>query len=381
MNEKQILDEIRADGAEDLARLVEKLTELDKTRMDIVAPTTTMRAIVRNIITPNMEDGTLPEQEIALNFDEIHDDKGMIDSATRHAIPLTAWGHRQIAEKCGIPIRYYEKLRDAGLLKLAADNINGWIDQRDRRFIRTQGGHVRAFLSDKYRVLDHMQVIKAAGEEAAQYGAKVAKCELTDTRLYMKLIVPHSTEEIRQGDKLVQGIIFSNSEVGAGSFRAEPFAMRLICKNGMIGMDTFSRIHLGSKMDEGIWKSSDTENLETQTIYSQVKDLVKATFDPTAFAIWMDSLKQTTESYLDRPSDAVKNIVAEYKIPEYMTDNILNALVSEEDNTQYGLINAVTTVARQTESIDQRIDLERIGGVLSVLEPAGFEKIANRAVS
>lgn len=378
MNEKQVLDEIRAEGAGELAELVKKLTELDKTRMDIVAPTTDMRARVQY---PHIDSEANGEKgELRLDFTEIMPEDHELSSKA-HSMPLTAWGHRQIAEKCGIPIRYYEKLRDAGLLKLAADNINGWVDQRDRRFIRTQGGHVRAFLSDKYRVLDHMQVIKAAGEEAAQYGAKVAKCELTDTRLYMKLIVPHSIAEIRQGDKLVQGIVFSNSEVGAGSFRAEPFAMRLICKNGMIGMDTFSRIHLGSKMDEGIWKSSDTENLETQTIYSQVKDLVKATFDPVQFNIWMDHLKQTTEVKLNKPSDAVRNIVTEYKIPEFKTEEIMNALVSEGDPTQYGLINAITATANKTESIENRIDLQRIGGELSVLEPAGFEKIANRAVA
>ncbi len=369
INDEEVIREIRMTGMGELSALIDKLTVLEESRVDVVAPTSTMRAnVVEGMV---VQDGAEEEiKELRLEFDE----RDEVTTA-RHSMPLTPWGHRQLAEKCGIPIKYYEKLREHGLLQLAADNINGWIDQRDRRFIRTQNGRIRAILSDKYRVMDHMQVIKAAGEKATQYGAKVAKCELTNTRLYMKLVVPHIIEEIRAGDKLIQGIVFSNSEVGAGSFRAEPFAMRLICKNGMIGMDTVSRIHLGSKMEEGLWKSEETENLEIHTIYSQVKDLVEATFNPDKFRMWMEALRQTTEVKLNDPSDAVKNIVGEYKIPEYMTDNILNALVSEGDPTQYGLINAVTTVAGQTDNIDHRIDLERIGGELSVMEQPQFDKM------
>lgn len=370
MQDNRVLEEIRREGAAELTQLINKLTELDESRMDVVAPTTTMKARVQ---LPHIN-SEKSEGELRLDFTETMPE-GHELKYKAHSMPLTDWGHRQLAEKCGIPIPYYEKLRDHDLLQLAADNVNGWIDQRERRFIRTQNGHVRAILSDKYRVLDHMEVIKAAGEKATEYGAKIAKCELTDTRLYMKLIVPHIIEEIKAGDKLVQGIVFSNSEVGAGSFRAEPFAMRLICKNGMIGMDKVARIHLGAKMEEGLWKSQETESLETETIYSQVKDLVEATFDPDKFRMWMDALRQTTEVQLESPSDAVNNIVKEYKIPEGHFQNIMDALVIEGDTTQYGMINAITNVARKTDSIDQRIELERIGGELSVIEPARFEKM------
>jgi hypothetical protein len=376
MRDEEIINEIRLTGVGELSALIDKLTVLEETRVDVVAPTTTMRATIMPAIDngklqfESEEDGARALQRIELQFDEKKEHEKIT-----HAMPLTNWGHRQLAEKCGIPIKYYEKLRDNGMLQLAADNVNGWIDQRARRFIRTQNGQVRAILSDKYKVMDHMQVIKAAGEKATEFGAKVAKCELTDTRLYMKLVVPHIIEEIRAGDKLIQGIVFSNSEVGAGSFRAEPFAMRLICKNGMIGMDKVARIHLGSKMEEGLWKSQETEDLEVHTIYSQVKDLVEATFNPDKFRVWMEALRQTTEVKLDSPSDAVKNVVKEYKIPEHQTQNILDALVSEGDPTQYGLVNAVTNVARQTDSIDGRIELERIGGELSVMEQPRFEKM------
>lgn len=367
------IDELRTDGATEFKELVNKLTGQQDSKKDYTAPTTTMHARVRTVQDENDE----PFQKIELEFDEILEDK----SSIKHSMPMTEWGHRQMAEKCGIPITYYEKMRDAGHLGMVAANINTWINTRDRRFIRTMDGKIRAILSDKYRVLDNFEVIKAAGEKATEYGAQVVQCHLTDTRMFVKLVVPHEVHEVRAGDKLIQGICFSNSEVGAGSFRAEPFIMRLLCKNGMIGMDKLARVHLGSRMEEGMYKSTGTENLETETLYSQIKDLVEGVFDKVKFEEWIDKIQQTTEVHLNNPSDAVKNIVKEYKITEQETESILNAMMGEGDNTQYGLVNAITATAREHENQNMRIELERIGGKLSAMEGNKFQTIAARTIA
>ena len=38
--------------------------------------------------------------------------------------PLTDWAHTQMAEKLGIPIKYYNKMREAGKAELLAENVN-----------------------------------------------------------------------------------------------------------------------------------------------------------------------------------------------------------------------------------------------------------------
>jgi hypothetical protein len=76
-----------------------------------------------------------------------------------------------------------------------------------------------------------------------------AECSLTEKHMYLKLTVPQYQELVKEGDPVVPGLIVSNSEVGAGAFRVEPFLWRLVCKNGLIGTLRLYQIHLGQKLE------------------------------------------------------------------------------------------------------------------------------------
>jgi len=40
---------------------------------------------------------------------------------------LTEWAHSQLAEKTGIPKKYYDRMREAEEYELLAENINTWL--------------------------------------------------------------------------------------------------------------------------------------------------------------------------------------------------------------------------------------------------------------
>jgi len=48
---------------------------------------------------------------------------------------LTEWAHQQLSEKLGIPKRYYDRMREEKP-ELLLQNINAWIEEDERRFIR-----------------------------------------------------------------------------------------------------------------------------------------------------------------------------------------------------------------------------------------------------
>lgn len=84
--------------------------------------------------------------------------------------------HDQIAERLDIPIKYYSKMENEapGLL---AENVNTWIREKPREvFIRGLGDSVRAFLSDRYRVIDHLDVLYCALNELQAHEAEVEDC-------------------------------------------------------------------------------------------------------------------------------------------------------------------------------------------------------------
>ncbi|RLI55237.1 MAG: hypothetical protein DRP09_10505 [Candidatus Thorarchaeota archaeon] len=364
---RALIEKITRTGVSQAQELVQTLQEQQRQKLDFVAPTDTMQMKVTE------KDGS---QDLELEFEE--QKKGMASEMI--SMPLTDWGHRQMAEKTGIPIRYYDRMKDEGHLDLVAENVNRWLDTKEHRFIRTMGGKVRAILSDKYLVLDHLKAIEHAATRASELGATIANYVMTDTRLHVKMIDPHETWQIRNEDHHVRGIVFSNSEVGAGSFRAEAFVMRLICKNGMIGMDKLARVHLGSKMQPGMYVSNRTRDLEADLIGSKMQDIVETVFDRQKFDAWMEQYRMTTDVKLRNPVDATKNVVNHFKLPETADANLLNALIGEGDPTQYGLINALTNNAQHISDPELSIRFEKVAGELSVMEEREFQRTINKEI-
>ena len=155
--------------------------------------------------------------------------------------------HRQMGTTLGIPAKYYDKMRQEHPDLLAA-NVNGWFQQQPlTRMVRTLDGTARAFLSDRYRRIDNFEIAEAVlpiifGIEDAY----VESCEVTDRRMYLKVVNPRLQTEVVPGDMVQSGILITNSEVGMGSMAVQPLMYRLVCSNGMVVNDAATRrYHIG----------------------------------------------------------------------------------------------------------------------------------------
>ena len=144
--------------------------------------------------------------------------------------------HRQLGLQLKIPAPYYERMRaeNPGLLMA---NVNGWFQQSPdtRRMVRTLDGTARAILSDRYRRIDNYEVAQTVLPIISEMqGARIESCELTDTRMYIKVVNERIQTEVVPGDIVQAGILISNSEVGMGSVSVKPLIYRLVCTNGMV---------------------------------------------------------------------------------------------------------------------------------------------------
>ncbi|MGB3547471.1 MAG: hypothetical protein WBA17_10880, partial [Saprospiraceae bacterium] len=114
---------------------------------------------------------------------------------------ITPHAHRQIGDRIGIPAKYYERMRtDAP--ELLRDNVNHWFQsQPEQRMIRTLGSDARAFLSRRYRRLDNFDLADAVLPTLLQMdGAQVVSCELTETRMYLKVVTAKIQADVKVGD-------------------------------------------------------------------------------------------------------------------------------------------------------------------------------------
>ena len=100
-----------------------------------------------------------------------------------------------IADKLGIPAAYLRKTRDSHPALFDA-NVNGWLERDDRRFfIRAlrgsdgETGVARAWLSDGYKKIDHLDTLMAVFDGIRRSGQHVTidSCDLTERRMYVRV--------------------------------------------------------------------------------------------------------------------------------------------------------------------------------------------------
>jgi hypothetical protein len=287
--------------------------------------------------------------------------------------PLTEWAHSQLAEKTGIPKKYYDRMLEAEEFELLAENINTWL--RDgKRLIRILDGKVRAILSDRYRIIDNYDLVFLALDEFQKKETiEIHRIDLTETMLYVKAIDRTLTETIKEEDIVYGGLVIINSEVGASALRIEPFIFRKVCSNGLILPKILKKIHLGMQItevkDEINW-SDETKELEDKAFWSKVRDVIRATFDKQIFQSWVEKLKESTKIEIKKPTEAVNNIVGHLGLSEEQKQKLL---MHFSEPTKYGLINAITNLASQTKNVDEQVRLEEFAGEILQTPLKDFE--------
>lgn len=330
----------------DLIALAERLTSQNRLKQDFVAPATYLG---------------------------MHEDATLGGHGTATPQPLTDLGHQQLAEYAGIPKPYYDKLLATDKTILSG-NVNLWLSRKptaERRMVRTLDGNVRALLSDRYQRIDNYEVAEVAMDILSKVrGLNVVSTAVTDSRLYIKAVssdiqlpVPGSR---RVGDLVETGVVISNSEVGLGSVSIQPFAHFLVCTNGMVrNKEGLRKTHVGRQIDAGLQGllSDHTKKLQDEVVLSQVRDVISACFDRTAFETFLQRLGETTQEHIQ--GDVVAAVEAlgptTFGLNVQERQGVLRHLIQGGDLSRYGLMNAVTRTAEDIESYDRATELETIG--------------------
>ena len=112
-----------------------------------------------------------------------------LDKITPLDIRQTA--HRQLGTYLGIPQKYYELMRtDAP--ELLAYNANYWFSQKNElRTLRTMDGCARAFLSNRYRRIDNLDIASVTLPVIGELPeARFVSTQITDDFMYIKVVNP-----------------------------------------------------------------------------------------------------------------------------------------------------------------------------------------------
>jgi len=297
------------------------------------------------------------------------------DGGMREAEPfnMTELFHRQVGSALNIPAKYYDLMRTE-YPELLAQNVNGWLGKNGARHtVRTLDGTARAFLSDRYRRIDNYEIAQAVLPVIAEMpDARVESCEVTDNKMYLKAVNPRLTAEVTKGDVVQAGIVVSNSEVGLGSVTVMPLVYRLVCLNGMVVNDLGKRrYHIGRENEES-WELFSDETLQADDAAFMLKlaDVVRTAVDAAKFAVIVDRLREAAGAKITAPvADVVELAAKQYGFTKNENDGVLQHLITGGDLSLYGLSNAVTRAASDSDSYDRATAMETAGWQIVTMEP------------
>ncbi len=393
----------------DIPELVQDLKEARKDYRDIVVPSALLEMTVQ-------EDPALGIQIKA------HGEKpgqlfGIQDQV-----------HQLLYPRLGIPGKYYQRMRGEAK-PLLCKNVNWWFDQEakrnKKRLVRLAKDEVRAVLSNRYRPIDHLDVLTTAAQATQDAGKPVdgqsknwalgAKCFnwslnpkfldvcFVNPSMVMNLDnldagVQHRFQENKQGDGggtqfvyagrteesdkpeggwfqqadgqddgghwVFPAIRIRNSETGFGSLNVMGGLYEAICDNTCWMGVNLAKTHLGQELAEGEeYFSTDTYKKINQTIFLKVRDIVMNTFSPDLFLKQGKKMKGLDEIPM-KISEAVDSIV---QLPG-MTDEIRDEILAGYQPLQAGretlldVQRAVTHAAQSFQGKPQEFMLEELGG-------------------
>lgn len=336
-------------GMKSIENLYGELMRQREARMDLIADTRSLSVSTENGIS------TL----------SIFTDKDIYN------FKVTDIAHRQIADRLGIPFKYYEHMMNE-YPQLLDENVNSWLKfKAEKRMLRALDGKLRAFLSNRYRRLDNLELVDHILPVIAQMkNCQIASCDITETHLYLKVINKSMKAEIVPGDIVQAGFVVSNSEIGLGALKVEPLVYRLVCKNGMISKDyAHKKYHTGRNVEDtdNAYElySDETLQADDKAYFMKVQDIVSAAVDETKFMLTVDKMRQTKNIKTgDNPVETVEILGDKYLLNKNERASVLRHFIMDRDFSQFGLVNAVTRTSQDVEDYNRATELERIGGTI-----------------
>jgi hypothetical protein len=336
----------------ELENLVMKLDEQNDSKNDYLLPSNILR----------MQDGNL------------------VVADTKLALPIKQFTpnntlHNNICTRLSIPNNYYRYLQQNHVDMLDYNVSELFMRQQTKQvLLRTfdtdnEFGVGRALLSDHYKTIDNFDVLCTTLEAVteARLNVQVESCDITETKMYIRFTVPDAIANLHRdgnvNDSIMAGFILSNSEVGLGTFLIHPRLTVLSCTNGMIvEKGKIAQRHLGSQMEfmGKIEWSKTTRQREMLLLQSQIKDAVLAFSSPEYVRELSESISNKGNIELLNPVETVTRVGQQLSFSEERRESLFNHFISGKDNTRFGLMQAVTSLAHNDEGIDpdERFRLE-----------------------
>lgn len=276
-------------------------------------------------------------------------DLHMADDLTINGMMLSPLAEGHLCGKLQVPSRYFTRLVDAGLKPLAAENINAWLTEDEKRkfMLRQYDGHIRGVLSGSYSQYDAPEILNSVRDVFGDGRFTLKGSFINEERLHVRLVEQEMLPI--DGEDLFAGITIDSSDVGRSGLYASFLIYKQVCTNGLkiaqSKAEIFRQKHIGITSEE---------------FKAGLEDGFKL-FDDLKIEV-AEMIEQTRKIPLSGDIEEMqKKLKEQTKLSEDDVVEVFDLMGSKYDNNMWGLINGITEVA-QKFTLERRLELETMAG-------------------
>ncbi len=275
-----------------------------------------------------------------------------------HGLALSTWATTQVCQRLGVPTGYFRRCPT----HLQDSQFNHWVQhhgngssghsRRERWMLRTRDDSVRGVLAERYAPLDNADILEILTPMLEPH-YQVGWFALTDESMHLRVVDPRLAREVLPNDRLIAGIHLANSEVGKRAVTVDALVFRLVCSNGLVrlvkGANLLYRRHLS-------WSKPQFQAELRQAMREALLHGVG----------FIERLSWSTEEHIQDVDGTLQMLGSRWNWNETLQTRVRESLKAEPRNQQetlYGLVNAVTQAAQELPA-DDRYDLEVLAAEL-----------------
>lgn len=290
----------------------------------------------------------------------------------------------QMATHYGVPTLYARKCAAEWPRGLAEQYVH-WNEEQiikgsEPRLIRsyTDNLEVRAFLSNRFKMIDHSDVIFHVGESIQSYDLTVASSNVSERYLDVCFKSERLVREVRKGEPVAWGLRFRNSEIGLGTLSIDAILWNLICLNGAVAQKGIAKRHVGARLTSGedaIALKADTHDAVHRVLRLEMRDMVEYLLSDACFDAYFQKAQASCNSApVMKPQEVVQTLAKRFLFTESEQEAALASLYQAAGRTQWDVANAVTSLAHHGE-YDRGQELMAIGGQIVDLPQSEWNRI------
>lgn len=201
------------------------------------------------------------------------------------------------------------------------------------------------------------EIHETFADEIGSLGASLGDMYDDGDRLFVRAVLP-ATAEVRPGDRIRAGVAL---RAAGPEILVHPYTLRQVCTNGAIAAHVLATRCLERTRAADVFLPA----ADVAVTLAELRSAIRACAARKAF----DTITAEMRSALELEADVSLQLLPGLarmpaRIREMMLPRIFRRFAAGEDRSAFGLLNAVTSVARDVRDPETRWLLEELGGTI-----------------